>query len=1738
MYPLSMSQRDMWFQSQIHAEEGLNNLCVQVTMDGKLDVECFRRAWQAVVNRHDVLRTVFIERDGVPYQKVLPTAEVRFSNVDLSTQAPDEQARSLKELEHECAAKAFDFEHGPLLRYCLARIADEQHTFLFAFSHLIIDGIYMSEIFGQVSKSYECLVQGGDGSLTPLNLQYPEFAARQIERFDKGPLADHQTYWHEQLQAPLPAMELPTDRGSRKTTSFELGVLEADVPSAVWVKLKSFQKRYRTTVFRTVLAAFEILLQQLTGEDDLLLGVPFTTLPQEEPELLGFFAHMVPVRANLTAASRFADLLSEVNRQLKDAQEHLEYPLFEAARGLKIARNPHRPLFPVVITEARALESTMGGVRMNMVSRLVQGGVYHLCLAVRVLKDGLSLGFHYNRQLFAGKPVQLIVDCMQEVLGRIANNPDGPLSLLEVLSPVERERVLRFGDGGPAKESGAWHEQMLVEHALQRPLAIAASDRYGALTYRELNERTNRVANWLLTNGIQTGARIGILGGRSLGMLTTILAVLKAGAAYVPLDPRDPEDRNLGMMKDAGVAWLAVDDSSAELGARLARAVGCKAFSWDEDSVSGARDWINSSPDEPAGVEYSGRDLAYIFYTSGSTGVPKGAMVERAGMQNHLRSKLHVLQIGPADVVAQNASHCFDISVWQFLAPLMAGARVVIYDNELVLNPPALLQSIANDRVTIFEIVPSYLELLVGLEEVESLGALRYLVSTAESLPVSLSDRWLRRFPDVPLVNAWGPTECSDDVAHEILQSKAEALERVAIGKPIPGSTIYVLNRELRLLPVGCIGEIAVGGVCVGRGYLGDPAKTAKTFIPDPFGDAPGTRLYRTGDIGRWRWDGSLEFLGRSDGQVKIRGLRIEIAEIEGVLGAHPCVTQAAAAVHGARLVGYWVGNTKLESRDLRKYMSERLPAHMIPEALMQLQKLPLTRTGKVDRRALPAPNWSENGQDYVAPRTATEQNIAEIWQEVLGLKRIGIHDNFFEIGGHSLNATRIILGLQSRFGHAVSIRTQFLNPTIAELASALNCSRVAAEKIPIAAQNDSYSLTPGQQPMWLVFNDIVQSESPGWGFPQIIRIEGAVDPDILAAALARLVERHDALRVTFLERDGQPRQKLHSHVETTLPFYDFSGLGGHAREEALRHLLGDQLSAPLTNCPPMVRLQLVRLADDLHCVVMQLPHIISDEWTEQILAEDLAELYSAMSTDRSPKLPELAARYVDYAEWHSTRLTSQELIAQRDYWLEIFRKPPEPLKLSTMRDKKSPRADKGEAISLSQSLMAKLKAAASDSDTTLKGEAISLSQSLMAKLKALASDNDTTLYALLLASLQTLLARLTGITDVVVGTAVSGRTHPDLVRIAGYFVNPLCLRSDLCGNPTFRTLLRQVHQGMLNALANQEYPFHRWLEASRRQQGNADFFPYSIVLLVEERPRDLFFGSARGYFDSLPAYGFDLAQVVVPNLSLRVSEGREDWCAELIPGSLDHTAPPAGMLNWWCSLLEDIAAGVDRPIGDYSLVKNEGQDLVSLPGTMGCDESFRELALRLHRSPTGTLIVIRTNGSITETHLDPLDELRTWRDLLSSGPIKGIAAAAELLLKAVQIKALTRAWVPELERVVVPAATQADIAPLRQALGIPVSAFLELDDVSDAALFVDEFETGNPLVGRNAGAELVVVDDWGSEAPGGIRGRVCRKDKETGAAVPLGWNGRKRANGSLEIESRQFDTVELDADELQELLR
>jgi amino acid adenylation domain-containing protein len=1057
-FPLSFNQRDMWFQRQIHTEAGLNNLGALVTLSGPLDIGFFRQSLQAVVNRHDTLRTIFVERNGIPYQKALSSMPVAIAQLDISARSEEEQAEIVRKRRSEVIGAPYDFGAGPLFRTELLRLKENKHVLVFAFSHLILDGVYMAELFEQLAVSYESLMNGKPAALPPLKLQYQDFATWQDERLKQGLLEHHQSYWQQQLQSPLPAMSLPSDKDTRTVHSFELEFTQWPVRNEVFKGLKAFRKRYRTTMFRTVLAAFEVLLRKIVGEKELLLGVPFSSLPAHVSQALGFFGHAVPVRITLDDQQPFTQVLNDVNNTIGLAQEHLEYPLCEAVRGMQINRDPQRPLFPVVVSQVRALDRTVGELHMNMDLRPVHAGVYHLWLTILESKDALQLGFYYNREVLEGRPLAMIQECFNELLAQVAANPELPIGELGIISADERAKVVTELAGAisaPTAE-GKGIVARIEDHAEARPQAIAAVCGSAELSYGQLNQNANRLAHWLREHGIGRESRIGVFGARGVEMLTTLLGILKSGAAFVPLDPEHPDVRINSILAKANINVLATSADLVMRGRDLVAGVLTppQLICWHdipaECNIPNPSTWADQ-PDSNPGAVNGLRDLAYVCHTSGSTGIPKGAMVEHRGMLNHLLAKINILGLDEECVVAQNASHCFDISIWQFFAALVAGGRVVIYPPESLFHPGSMLALVEQNEVTVLETVPSLLEMMLNeLAPGVKLPKLRHLISNAELLPVPLSRRWSQKFPHVALMNTYGATECSDDTTHQVVRELTETVVRIPVGQSIAGAQHYVLDHELRPLPAGCAGQIAIGGDVVGRGYVANPAATARTFVPDPF-RADGYRLYLTGDLGRWNSAGELEFLGRTDNQVKVHGHRVELAEIEAALAKIPGLRQVVVIVSdeqgSQRLLAYWVGDTGVDGNKLRNHARKELPVYMVPNAFIQMTALPLTANGKVDRQALPKPTET-NASGFVPPRDEVEFKVAKLWKDELNISAVGVFDNFFERGGHSLKAVSLINRLQGEFKVSLPLRTLFDHQTIDSL------SRVIRERCQNSPEN------------------------------------------------------------------------------------------------------------------------------------------------------------------------------------------------------------------------------------------------------------------------------------------------------------------------------------------------------------------------------------------------------------------------------------------------------------------------------------------------------------------------------------------------------------------------------------------------------------------------------------------------------------------------------------------------------------
>jgi amino acid adenylation domain-containing protein/thioester reductase-like protein len=917
---------------------------------------------------------------------------------------------------------------------------------------------------------YPAMSLGIPASLPRLGVNYTDYVKWQAEMIAGPDGAAHLAYWQQQLAPELPVLDIPTDKPRPPFQTFHGAAHGFRLDEELIRNLKSIARANGVTLYVLLLAAFQVMLHRYTDQEDILVGSPMAGRSKAEFEaVVGYFINPVVLRANFSDDPGFIAFLQQVRQTVLGALEHQDYPFPILVERLQPLRDPSRsPLFQVMFNmpKAHRLEDQgaalfalgeadarmdFGAIEMELFPVEQQMAMFDMLLAMVEGNGMFSASLQYNTDLFDATTIARFVGHFQILLEAIAADPDRRVSSLPLATEAERRQLLIEWNDTESYRPALCAHQLFEAQVERTPNAVAVSYKDQRLTYRQLDDRANRMTLRLVERGVGPDLTVALMAERNIDFLIAVMAVFKAGGAYLPLDPYSPPTR-LSQVIETSKPHLLL--TASEMATGLARTL---------TEMTADRLPEVMSMDEPAADEgleaglhprSDPRHLAYVIYTSGSTGSPKGAMVEHRGMLNHLHAKLSVLGLTDQDIVAQTASQCFDISVWQFFAALLVGGRVHVFDDEVARDPALLLEEVDNHQITILETVPSLLRAMVdeashrGVAR-PALSTLRWMLITGEALPPELCEQWSSYYPHTSLLNAYGPTECSDDVTHYLIDRQSLAgMAHVPIGRPIANARLYILDRPLRPTPQGVPGELCVGGVSVGRGYLNDAARTADSFIPDPFGNEPGARIYRTGDLVRYRVDGNIEFLGRLDQQVKIRGFRIELGEVEALVRQHPEVREVVVDVDSStpaneRLVAYIVPNQQAppSGRLLRSFLAERLPSYMIPSAFVFMEAIPLTPSGKVNRQALPG---AESGgreleEDFVAPGTPVEQELAAIWAKLLGTEEIGVHDNFFEIGGHSLLAVQLMSQVREAFNVNLPLITFFEAPTVARLAQAID---------------------------------------------------------------------------------------------------------------------------------------------------------------------------------------------------------------------------------------------------------------------------------------------------------------------------------------------------------------------------------------------------------------------------------------------------------------------------------------------------------------------------------------------------------------------------------------------------------------------------------------------------------------------------------------------------------------------------
>jgi amino acid adenylation domain-containing protein len=1044
--PLSFAQQRLWILDRLEPGSVAYNLPSAIRLSGHLDVSALEASINEVIARHESLRTSFVLADGEPAQIIRETLTLSLSPVDLQHLAVDTRETEARRLATEEARRPFDLSAGPLVRARLLRLDETEHVLLFTMHHIVSDGWSMDVLVREVAALYGAFARGVGSPLAELPVQYADYAAWQRAWLTGAALEQQLAYWRARLR-DVSALELPTDRPRPLAPTYrgkqQCFVISSDLSAA----LKSLCRREGVTLYMSLLAACQALLQRLTGQHDIAVGTPVANRQRAETEnLIGFFVNTLVMRTDLGNDPCFRELLERVRGVALGAYAHQDVPFEKLVEELQPERELNRnPLFQVMfeMQSADRDAAQLPGLTLAPVGVENATAKFDLTLLVEESTAGLTAKFEYSVDLFEDSTIARFGSYFQNLLAGLINDPSRPLSHIPLMPAAEEARLLvEWNDTDRPFPRELCFHQLFEAQAARAPDTIAACCEGARLNYGELNARANRLAHFLRGAGVRPEVCVGVLAERGPDLLTALLAVCKAGGVYLPLDPAYPRDRLAHVLSDARALVLLVQSKYVEmLPENELRVVCLDADSSAVDAQSAANPISEVEPD----------NLAYVIYTSGSTGKPKGAMVSHRGMLNHLYAKIHDLQLTGADVVAQTASQCFDISIWQFLAALLVGGRVEIFNDETAHSPARLVAAVEHEGATILETVPA---LLGGMLEVldqsavapRSLFTLRWLLVTGEALPPELCRRWFALRPAVPLLNAYGPTECSDDVTHYVLRA-APALEvtRTPIGRPVINTQIYVLDEKLRPQPVGVVGELCVGGVGVGRGYVNQPGLTAARFVPDPFGTTPGARLYRTGDLARFLPDGQIEFLGRVDQQVKVRGYRIELGEVEAALAQHPNVREAVVVLGAGNLVACVVpvDGEAPAARALRAHLGELLPDYMIPAVFVPLAALPLTPNGKIDRGALARVHEDARptARDYVAPRDAVEEAVAGIWAELLGVERVGADDNFFDLGGHSLLAIRVLTRLLKTFHVDLPLRAMFEAPTVAGMAQQLTAN-------------------------------------------------------------------------------------------------------------------------------------------------------------------------------------------------------------------------------------------------------------------------------------------------------------------------------------------------------------------------------------------------------------------------------------------------------------------------------------------------------------------------------------------------------------------------------------------------------------------------------------------------------------------------------------------------------------------------
>jgi amino acid adenylation domain-containing protein/non-ribosomal peptide synthase protein (TIGR01720 family) len=1359
--PLTFAQEGLWFIDRLQGSQQYHIPTI-LELKGNVNAEALEYAFKNCVKRHQVLRTVIENFDGIPSQKVLSAEAWRLQVLD----ALDMQSNT-----ENLINQPFDLSKDFMLRAHLIRLSENAHELLITLHHIAADGWSLNILIKEVQELYRRYIQGDKTPLADLPIQFADFAIWQRSNLVNEPLNNLKSYWKEALSNTEP-IEVPLDFPRPKIQSTRGAISYFKIDKTLADRIDELSRKYEVTRFVAFLSAYQILLNIYSGQRNFCIGTPTAGRFEKATEpLIGFFINTLALPCELDIEKSYVELLKRNKFTVLDAFEHQQIPFEKVVETVVGQRNLERsPIFQVMFSFQNVSETSNSEIGDLSLARKIPKHTtarYELTLNISESNKGFNASFEYCTELFVESSIVRMQTHFHHLLHQIVTNPDKQLSQYELLSVDEQQALLKsFGSVKQSYDQSQTLISLFEQQVTRSPKSIALVFNDREITYEALEAQGNQLAWYLLENQIKPGELIAVSMERSAEMIVALMGILKAGAAYVPIDPNYPATRKAYMLKDTSVRFVITETSlEAE------NCITIKPISqWET---------INGYPKTKPKVKPKPEDLAYVIYTSGSTGNPKGVMVEHQSVVNLILTQRAYFGIDETERILQFSNLSFDASVEQIFLALTSGARLVLFEEGLQLNPTVFELFVTEKGITHLHATPGFIETL----NLKQPNSLRRIIAGGDWCKAELANKYKE---GLDFYNEYGPTETTVTAIEYKAESQNQSLP---IGKGLANTEVYVLSESQKLQPVGVPGEIYLSGVQVARGYLNNEAQTKERFLMDPFNQ--GQRMYRTGDIGRWLADGNLEYLGRKDQQVKIRGYRIELGEIEAAIESISTIKQSAVlaktdALGNKRLVAYVVKDQGYAKEQSIVELKQRLPEYMVPQIWVELETIPLTTNGKVDHKALPDPDMEGQKQaQYAAPRTQIEHDLVEIWQDLLGIKQIGIYDNFFELGGHSLLVMRIIASVRQKMGVELTVVGVFENPKICELAIYIESVERVNVLPPILTKvrPKFIPLSFAQERLWFI--DQLEG-SRHFHIPIVLRFNGNINENALAASFHYLINRHEILRTTIYQVDGVAFQKVNETGAWSLLQINAQDNSEHELQIKLREMAYRPFNLETDF---MIRVALFHLKNQESLLALTMHHIVSDGWSTSILVDELKYLYETFSENRLPELQPLPVQYADFAIWQRTYLQEEVLQRRVTFWKNTLADV-SPLQLPTDFPRPAIQTFNGAVV----------------------GHKIS--KHLLQDLKGIGTQVESTLFMTLLSAFNILIYRYTNQKTICIGTPVAGRQQKELEPLIGFFINTLALKNVLDCNQTFLDFLQRVKANTLLALEHQDLPFEKVVEA------------------------------------------------------------------------------------------------------------------------------------------------------------------------------------------------------------------------------------------------------------------------------------------------------------------------------------